>query len=64
MDRQYTFKYCSPTRSSFLSGRLPYHVLQSTNYVDPGFSMMPAKLQQVGYPKPSFKPNFRPNPQK
>jgi hypothetical protein len=29
MDRQYTFKSCSPTRSSFLSGRLPYHVNQA-----------------------------------
>ena len=26
LDRQYVFKYCSPTRSSFLSGRLPVHV--------------------------------------
>lgn len=24
--RHYTYKYCSPTRSSFLSGRLPIHV--------------------------------------
>ena len=26
LERQYVFKYCSPTRSSFLSGRLPVHV--------------------------------------
>ena len=26
LDRMYTFKFCSPSRSSFLSGRLPVHV--------------------------------------
>ena len=26
MSRHYVYKYCSPTRSSFLSGRLPLHV--------------------------------------
>ena len=26
LDRHYVYKFCSPTRSSFLSGRLPYHV--------------------------------------
>ena len=26
LDSFYTYKYCSPTRSSFLSGRIPYHV--------------------------------------
>ena len=26
LERFYTYKYCSPTRSSFLSGRLPLHV--------------------------------------
>eukprot|EP00656_Telonema_subtile_P004067 TRINITY_DN11848_c0_g1_i2.p1 TRINITY_DN11848_c0_g1~~TRINITY_DN11848_c0_g1_i2.p1 ORF type:complete len:229 (+),score=41.00 TRINITY_DN11848_c0_g1_i2:116-802(+) len=28
LQSHYTFKYCSPTRSSFLSGRLPLHVNQ------------------------------------
>jgi arylsulfatase B len=26
LDRHYTYKFCSPSRSSFLSGRLPFHV--------------------------------------
>ena len=26
MDRQYVYKYCSPTRSAIQSGRHPYHV--------------------------------------
>jgi hypothetical protein len=26
LDRMYTYKFCSPSRSSFLSGRLPVHV--------------------------------------
>ena len=26
LDRHYTYKYCSPSRSSLLSGRLPVHV--------------------------------------
>ena len=29
LDRHYTFKYCSPTRSSLLTGRLPLHVNQN-----------------------------------
>lgn len=32
-----------------MTGRLPYHVLESTNYVTRGMTMMPAKLRQVGY---------------
>ena len=32
-----------------MSGRLPYHVLEGTNYVSGGMNMLPAKLKQIGY---------------
>ena len=32
MNRMYVYKYCSPTRSSILSGRLPIHVTQYCNW--------------------------------
>ena len=49
LERAYAYRWCSPTRSSLMTGRLPYHVLQGSNYVDRRFNMMAAKLQQVGY---------------
>ena len=30
LSQHYTFRFCSPTRSSFLSGRLPLHVNMET----------------------------------
>eukprot|EP01084_Bolivina_argentea_P227470 384160_1 len=37
LNHYYVFRICSPTRSSFLSGRLPYHVNESnTNQCIPG----------------------------
>jgi len=57
LDRHYTYKYCSPTRSSFLSGRLPYHVNQnnlcndeaSTSGIDLRMTLLPEKLRRAGY---------------
>lgn len=55
MDWQYTFKYCSPTRSSFLSGRLPYHVNQANRAysavggVDIRMTILPEHLKAAGY---------------
>ena len=54
LDRHYVFKYCSPTRSSLMSGRLPIHVNQDNpgalgGGVDLRMTMLPKKLKTVGY---------------
>ena len=49
LDRHYTYRWCAPTRSALMTGRLPYHVLQNTDHVSRGFTMLPRKLGQVGY---------------
>ena len=49
LDRHYVFRWCAPTRSAFMTGRLPYHVFQEANYVSGGMNMIPARLKQVGY---------------
>ena len=56
LDRMYAYKYCSPTRSSILSGRLPYHVneqnraiWQAGGGVDLRMDILPAKLQRAGF---------------
>lgn len=54
LERHYAYRWCSPSRSSLMTGRLPYHVLQDTNYVDRRFNMMAAKLKQVGYSTHQF----------
>ena len=54
--RHYVYRYCSPTRSSFLSGRLPYHDHQTNAGLFGGafgtnvnMTLLPAKLQAAGY---------------
>lgn len=56
MERSYVFQYCAPTRSSIMSGRLPYHVNQVIlGMNNPDWDMpsemtaMPRKLKQGGY---------------
>ena len=49
LERHYTYRWCAPTRSALMTGRLPYHVLQTTNYVHRDMSMLPAKLKAAGY---------------
>lgn len=49
LDRHYVFRWCAPTRSAFMTGRDPHHVLEKVNYVTRGMTMLPRKLQQVGY---------------
>ena len=55
LDRHYVFKYCSPSRASFLTGRWPHHAHQwnlpggtmvGTNL---NMTMLPAKLKTAGY---------------
>lgn len=56
LERHYTYKFCSPSRSSFLSGRLPFH--SNTYNDDPtmpgagvpvGMTLLPQVLKQAGY---------------
>jgi len=55
LDRHYVFKFCSPTRSSLLSGRLPIHVntlnkdADTPSGVDIRMTTMADKLQLAGY---------------
>lgn len=55
LERHYTYKYCSPSRSSFLSGRLPLHhnehlpALAQKGGAQLGFTLLSQKLRDVGY---------------
>ena len=57
LDRHYVYKYCSPTRSSLMSGRLPPHVnqnnrnnnIEATSGVDLRFTMLSQKMKLAGY---------------
>jgi len=56
LSHHYTFRFCSPTRSSFLSGRLPLHVNQQNHPpnepgggVPAGMSTIADKLRAAGY---------------
>eukprot|EP01043_Picozoa_sp_COSAG02_P028524 COSAG02_NODE_1732_length_11170_cov_15.656942_5_plen_349_part_00 len=44
LDRFYTYKYCSPTRSSLLSGRLPFHVNEGNGPITAAGAGIPAEF--------------------
>ena len=52
LERHYVFKYCSPTRRSFLSGRVPPHSGEANGAdvtVDTRMHTIAAKLKAAGY---------------
>ena len=56
LERHYVFKFCSPTRSSLLSGRLPIHVNQENSATEQrgagvmlNFTLWSEKLRASGY---------------
>ena len=55
LNRHYVFKYCSPSRVSFLTGRWPHHGHQYNIHPDVelganiNMTMIPAKLKKAGY---------------
>jgi leishmanolysin-like peptidase len=55
LDRHYVYRYCSPTRASLLSGRLPHHAHQTNPGGESPFgtnenmTLLPARLRAAGY---------------
>jgi arylsulfatase I/J len=56
LEQHYAFKFCSPSRASFLSGRLPVHVNQENSATEQeyagiplGMTLFSERLAQAGY---------------
>lgn len=55
LQRHHTYMWCSPTRRSFLSGRLPVHISADnpasacSNLLPLNFQLLPEKLAAAGY---------------
>ena len=47
LNHYYVFRFCSPTRSSFLSGRLPYHVNEKNNNACVPGAGIPANMTTI-----------------
>jgi hypothetical protein len=52
LNRHYTYKYCSPSRNSLMSGRLPIHIKEDNGWVGgvpQNMTVIAAKLKSAGY---------------
>ena len=57
LERHYVYKYCSPTRSSLMSGRLPTHVnqnnrnndIEAASGCDLRYKFLAQKMKEAGY---------------
>ena len=55
LKRTYAYRYCSPSRGSLLSGRLPFHAheanpgISSPGCLNLNYTLLPAKLREAGY---------------
>ena len=45
--RQYVYKFCSPTRTSFVSGRLPIHVNQENSATEQPLAGIPVGMTTI-----------------
>lgn len=64
LDSFYVYKYCAPTRASFLTGRYPFKLSATRNNFNPpslpegtnlGYTMIAKKLQKASTPYISYQ---------